>query len=66
MESRQYSKIRLSLEMLRENDQIVQILRKIAECNGIQKTARTEAEPLTDEDLQTHVQRLKEVDPTEV
>ena len=66
MESRQYSKIRLSLEMLRENDQIVQILRKIAERNGIQKTARTEAEPLTDEDLQTHVQRLKEVDPTEV
>lgn len=60
MESRQYSKIRLSLEMLRENDQIVQILRKIAERNGIQKTARTEAEPLTDEDLQTHVQRLKE------
>lgn len=66
MESRQYSKIRLSLEMLRENDQIVQILRKIAERNGIQKIARTEAEPLTDEDLQTHVQRLKEVDPTEV
>lgn len=66
MESRQYSKIRLSLEMLRENDQIVQILRKIAERNGIQKTARIEAEPLTDEDLQTHVQRLKEVDPTEV
>lgn len=66
MESRQYSKIRLSLEMLRENDQIVQILRKIAERNGIHKTARTEAEPLTDEDLQTHVQRLKEVDPTEV
>ena len=66
MESRQYSKIRLSLEMLRENDQIVQILRKIAERNGIQKTARTEAEALTDEDLQTHVQRLKEVDPTEV
>ena len=66
MESRQYSKIRLSLEMLRENDQIVQILRKIAERNGIQKTARTEAEPLIDEDLQTHVQRLKEVDPTEV
>ena len=66
MESRQYSKIRLSLEMLRENDQIVQILRKLAERNGIQKTARTVAEPLTDEDLQTHVQRLKEVDPTEV
>jgi Zn-dependent oligopeptidase len=66
MESRQYSKIRLSLEMLRENDQIVTILRRIAERNGLKKTARTEAEPLTDEDLQEHVQRLKDVDPTEV
>ena len=66
MESRQYSKIRLSLDMLRENEQMVKILRRIAERNGIQKTARTEAEPLTDDDLQEHVQRLKEIDPTEV
>ena len=66
MESRQYSKIRLSLEMLRENDQIVTILRRIAERNGLKKTARTEAEPLTDEDLREHVQSLKNVDPTEV
>ena len=66
MESRQYSKIRLSFEMLRENDQIVSILRRIAERNGLRKTARTEAEPLTDEDLQDHVQRLKGVDPAEV
>ena len=66
MESRQYSKIRLSLEMLMENDQIATILRRIAERNGLKKTARTEAKPLTDEDLQEHVQRLKEVDPAEV
>lgn len=66
MESRQYSKIRLSLDMLRENEQMVKILRRIAERNGIQKTARTEAVPLTDDDLQEHVQRLKEIDPTEV
>ena len=66
IESREYSKVRLSLAMLRENDQIVKILRRIAERNGIHKTARTEAEPLTEEDLQEHVQRLKEVDPTEV
>ena len=66
MESRQYSKVSLYMAMLRENDQIVKILRRIAERNGIHKTARTEAEPLTEEDLQEHVQRLKEVDPTEV
>ena len=66
MESRQYSRIRLSLDFLRENDQIVHVLRRIAERNGLKKSARTEAEPLTDEDLQEHVQRLKEVDPSEV
>lgn len=66
MESRQYSKARLSLEMLRENDQIVQMLRRIAERNGIRKTARTEADPLTLEELQEHVLQLKEVDPAEV
>lgn len=66
MESRQYSRIRLSLEMLRENDQATAILRRIAERNGLKKTARTEAEPLTDVDLLEHTLRLKEVDPTEV
>ena len=66
MESRQYSKTRLSLEMLRENDQIVQMLRRIAGRNGIRKTARTEADPLTLEELQEHVLQLKEVDPAEV
>lgn len=66
MESRQYSKTRLSLEMLRENDQIVQMLRRIAERNGIRKTVRTEADPLTLEELQEHVLQLKEVDPAEV
>ncbi len=66
MESRQYSKIRLSLEMLRENDQIVKLLRRIAERNGMQKTTRTEAEPLTDYDLQEHVRQMKEVDSAEV
>ena len=66
MESRQYSKIRLSLEALRVNDEIAKVLRRIVERNGIQKTSRTEAEPLTKEDLQEQVQLLKEIDPTEV
>ena len=66
MESRWYSRIRLSLDMLRENDQVVKLLRRIAERNGLRTSARTEAEPLTDEDLQEHTQRLKEVDPAEV
>ena len=66
MEPRQYSRIRLSLEMLRENEQFAKLLRRIAERNGIEKTTRTEAEPLTDDDLQEHTLRLKEVDSAEV
>lgn len=38
----------------------------MAERNGIQKTTRAEAEPLTEEDLQEHIQQLEEVDSTEV
>ena len=66
MESRQYNKVRLSLEMLREDEQAVKLLRRIAERNGIQKTSRTEAGPLTEEDLQEHIQQVKEVNSAEV
>lgn len=66
MESRQYNKIRLSLEMLREDELVVRILRRIAERNGIHKTAKTEADPLTEEELQNHVRLLKDVDSAEV
>lgn len=66
MESRWYSRIRLSLDMLRENDQITKVLRRIAERNNLRKMTRTEAEPLSAEDLQEHVQRMKVVDPEEV
>ena len=62
----QRSRIRLSLEMLRGNDQIIKLLKRVAERNGIQKTARTAAEPLTDDDLQDHVQLLKEVNLAEI
>lgn len=66
MESRQYNKIRLSLEMLREDELVVKILRRIAERNGIHKTAKTEADPLSEEELQNHVRLLKDVDSAEV
>lgn len=66
MESRQYNKIRLSLEMLREDELVVKILRRIAERNGIHKTAKTEADPLTEEKLQNHARLLKDVDSAEV
>lgn len=66
MENRQYSKIRLSIEMLSRNDDVIKLLRRIAERSNIQKTLRIEAEPLTDEELQEHVQQLNDVDSTEV
>lgn len=66
MESRQYNKIHLSLEMLREDELVVKILRRIAERNGIHKTAKTEADPLTEEELQNHARLLKDVDSAEV
>ena len=66
MESRQYNRLRLSLETLRENDQIINILKRIAERNGIQKTARTEADPLSEEDLQDHILQMKDVDSAEI
>lgn len=66
MEFRQYNKIRLSLEMLREDELVVKILRRIAERNGIHKTAKTEADPLTEEELQNHARLLKDVDSAEV
>lgn len=66
MEARTYSKLRLSIEMLRQNEQITSILRKIAERNGIKKTSRTEAEPLTSEELEDHVQDIGGINPDEV
>ena len=66
MENRQYSKIRLSIEMLSRNDDVIKLLRRIAERNNVKKTLRTEAEPLTEEELQEHVQQLNDVDSTEV
>lgn len=66
MENRQYSKIRLSIEMLSRNDDVIKLLRRIAERNNVKKTLRTEAEPLTDEELQEHIQQLNDVDSTEV
>ena len=66
MEGRHNSKTRLSLDMLRESEQAAMILRRIADRSGIQKTVRSSAEPLTDDDLRERIQRVTEVDPDKV
>lgn len=66
MEPRTYSKLRLSIEMLQQNDQAAALLRKIAERNGIRKTARMEAGPLSPDDLEEHIQEIPDINPDEV
>ena len=66
MEPRTYSKIKLSIEALQQNDQITALLIKIAERNGIKKRARVEAEPLSLEDLEEHIQEIYGINPDEV
>jgi len=66
MEPRSYSRLRLSIEALQQNEQMTQLLRKIAERNGIKKMARTEAEPLSEEDLAEHLFEMQGINPDEV
>lgn len=66
MEPRSYSKLRLSIESLQQNDQAAALMRKIAERNGIRKMARVEAEALSPEDMEEHIYELAGINPDEV
>ena len=66
MEKNQRNRHRISLETLRENDQMFQILRRIAKNNGVKQKARTEAGLLSQDDLQEHIVEQTEVNMTEV
>lgn len=66
MEPRSYSKLRLSIEGLRQNNTAYALLRKIAEHNGIKKTARIDAGPLSQDELSEHIQEILEVNPDEI
>ena len=66
MESRQYMKTRLPLEMFRQKEEWMELLRKVAVKNNVRQQGRTEAEALSEEDLRELVVETSEVDKTEV
>lgn len=66
MEPRTYSRLRLSIEALQQNEQASVLLRRIAERNGVKKIARVEAEPLSVDDLEEHIHEMAGVNPDEV
>jgi NACalpha-BTF3-like transcription factor len=66
MEKNQRNRQRISLETLRENDQMFQLLRRIAKNNGVKQKARTEAGLLSVDDLQEHIVEQTEVNMNEV
>lgn len=66
MEPRTYSRLRLSIEALQQNEQASVLLRRIAERNGVKKIARVEAEPLSVDDLDEHIHEMAGVNPDEV
>lgn len=66
MEGRLYHRIRLSIEMLRSDEGLEQLLRKIAAKNGCRASFRQKAEPLSEEDLMFHADKVFAVNPQEV
>lgn len=66
MEKNQRNIQRISLETLRDNDQMFQLLCRIAKNNGVKQKARTEAGLLSVDDLQEHIVEQTEVNMTEV
>lgn len=66
MEKNQRNRQRISLDTLRDNDQMFQLLRRIAKNNGVKQKARTEAGLLSVDDLQEHVVEQTEVNMNEV
>ena len=61
-----YSKIRFSIEILRDNDLMYDLLRKIGKKNAVKQALRTDAEPLSDEDLNEHIADLDLVNLEEI
>lgn len=66
MENRQYNKQRLSIDMLRSNEEIAALIRKIGKQQGVRSKARISAPPLTDEDLEDNISPLEEMNFQEI
>lgn len=66
MMSRSYLHTRVSLDLLKENEQFLALLRKVAQNKGIEAATRSGSEPLLEEDLVEHVADVDIVNPNEV
>ena len=66
MEKRPYNRIFLSVEMLRNNEEAYNIIRKIAGKAQIQRLARTEADPLDEEFMQERIEEVPSVNTIEL
>lgn len=66
MEKRPYNRIFLSVDMLRDNEEAYDLIRKIAGKNDVRRLARTEAEPLDREFLNENIEEVSSVNTTEL
>ena len=66
MEKRPYSKVFLSFDMLRSNEEAYAIIRKVAGKNNIRRLSRTEADPIDAEFLNGETENVTMVNATEM
>ena len=66
MEKRRYNRIFLSVDMLRGNEEVYNLIRKIAGKNGVRRLARTEAEPLDKAFLHDNTEKVYSVNVNEL
>lgn len=66
MERRPYNKRLLSIDMLRSNEDLVDIIRKVAAKADIHRKSRTEAEPVSDDFLDDSVEKIASVNTDEL
>ena len=66
MESRQYNRMRLSLETLQSSEEMTSLIRKVGLREGIIRKSRTSAPALTIDELKEKIAPLNESDPQEV
>lgn len=66
MERRPYNRRLLSLDMLRSNEDLADIIQKVAAKADIHRASRTEAEPVSEDFLDDNVERIASVNTDEL
>ncbi len=66
MEKRRYNRIFLSVDMLRSNEDVYDIIRKVASNSNVRRLSRTEADPIDKEFLRGETEDVTTVNLTEM